>query len=89
MISPKIVPRPLGVLTQVVPMGVKCHRTKLEHEAQHWWPETGIASGKPRFQKLSKNAFFGADLVSRMSMEETMCIETNLDDAETPWGTVY
>ena len=38
----------------MVPMSVKYKRTKFEQETQRWWPGTGFASGKSRFQNLSK-----------------------------------
>ena len=47
----------------MIPMGVKYNHTKFGQETQWWQPGTGVASGKPRFQNLSKIArkmpFFG------------------------------
>ena len=47
----------------MIPMDVKYNHTKFEQETQRWWPETGFASGGPRFQKLhfgAKNSHFWA-----------------------------
>ena len=66
-------------------MGVKYHHTKCEQETQQWPPRTTVASGRPTFQHLSKIVkkctFWG-------SLEGAICIETNLDDEQTPVITI-
>ena len=40
----------------MIPMGVTYNHTKFEQETQRWRPETGFASGGPKFQKLQFRA---------------------------------
>ena len=35
-----------------------------------------------------KTPFFGAVWVARMSIDKAICIRTNLDDGQIPWGTL-
>ena len=47
----------------MIPMGVKYNHTKVEQETQRWRPGTGLAIGRPQFQKLqlrAKNSHFWA-----------------------------
>ena len=46
---------------RMVPMGVTNNHTKCEQETQWWRPETGVANGQPRLQKMPfrvRNNFF-------------------------------
>ena len=47
----------------MIPMGVKYNHTKFKQKTQRWRPGTGLASGRPQFQKLqfrAKNSHFSA-----------------------------
>ena len=72
-------------------MTPKCNDTKFELETDQWLQGICSASGKPRFQNLSKsakNASFGPVWVSRMFVNGDICIGNNLDGEETRWGMV-